>query len=115
MLLARRGKALGHGLWSLPGGKLEADETETAAAHRELLEETGVRAELGQKVGEYSIDAGPVCYLISCFTGLYLSGEATAASDSDAVAWVKPDALSGYVLAPNTASAIATARRLLRL
>ena len=47
VLLARRGKTLGKGTWSLcPAGKLEPGETALEAAHRELLEETGVTAEL---------------------------------------------------------------------
>ena len=41
VLLVQRASALGKGLWSLPGGKLEAGETLHAAAHRELREETG--------------------------------------------------------------------------
>jgi len=115
VLLARRGKTLGHGLWSLPGGKLEAGETELAAAHRELLEETGITAELVHQVGAFRIEAGPVSYLITCFAGHYLTGKAVAASDSDAVAWVTPDQLASYALAPNTATAIHAARQLLKL
>ncbi len=115
VLLARRGKVLGHGLWSLPGGKLEKGETAQAAAHRELLEETGITADLQALVGEFRIETGPVTFLIACFAGHYLAGEAVAASDSDAVFWVKPDALSGYALTPNTEAAITTAQRLLSL
>lgn len=115
VLLARRGKALGRGLWSLPGGKLEPGESELATAHRELLEETGISAELLHRIGEFRIEAGAVCYLITSFAGYHLAGEAAAASDSDAVAWVKPEHLKDYALAPNTAAAIDAARQLLKL
>ncbi len=36
--------------WSLPKGKLEADETEQAAALREVEEETGLRCDLGPEL-----------------------------------------------------------------
>jgi mutator protein MutT len=45
VLVTRRlpGAHLG-GLWEFPGGKLRMEETPDAAAEREVLEETGVRA-----------------------------------------------------------------------
>lgn len=114
-MLARRGKTLGRGLWSLPGGKLEAGETAQDAAHRELREETGITADLRHLVGQFEINTGAAIYDISCFTGFYLAGLARPASDTDALAWVRPNDLSSYSLAHNTADAIALARKLVSL
>ena len=38
--------------WSFPKGKLDGDETDEAAAYREVLEETGLRCRLGAGLGE---------------------------------------------------------------
>ncbi|MBU4434094.1 MAG: NUDIX hydrolase [Alphaproteobacteria bacterium] len=46
VLLIQRGTPPRLGQWSLPGGRLEWGETTAAGALRELMEETGVEAEL---------------------------------------------------------------------
>ncbi|MDE2445505.1 MAG: NUDIX hydrolase [Alphaproteobacteria bacterium] len=106
VLLIKRGKQPGKGLWSLPGGKVEFGETAQAAAARELQEEAGVVAELQKLVGLYEIVTPQVHFAVACYGGPYLSGVAQAASDAEAVAWVDPKDLAQYVLAPNIVEAI---------
>ena len=43
-----------HGLWTMPGGAMEWGETMEQTAHRELDEETGLTAELGEVRGVFS-------------------------------------------------------------
>lgn len=51
LLLMRRSD---NGRWGLPGGYVEKGETVTAAAVREVEEETGVRIGVGRLIGVYS-------------------------------------------------------------
>jgi 8-oxo-dGTP pyrophosphatase MutT (NUDIX family) len=50
VLISRR-NAAGHLQWTLPKGGLEAGEDLEAAAIREVLEETGLRSEIREKLG----------------------------------------------------------------
>jgi 8-oxo-dGTP diphosphatase len=43
LLLVRRGRGAGIGLWSIPGGRVEWGETLTHAVAREVAEETGLQ------------------------------------------------------------------------
>ena len=116
VLLIKRGKDPGKGLWSLPGGKIEHGETALEAAMRELFEETHVRADLAHAMGPFEIKSGEaVIYAITCFAGHYVSGEAIASSDAAEVAWLYPQALANLKLAPNIMQAIVDAQKLLQL
>ena len=46
ILLARRDKDPGTGLWSIPGGGVELGETQEEAVVREVFEETGIKCKV---------------------------------------------------------------------
>jgi len=68
--------------WGFPKGHLEKEETAEAAALREVLEETGVRAEIIKKVGQSKYiytsekEGGEVFKIVTLFLMRYLSGKA---------------------------------------
>ena len=103
------------GLWSLPGGRVEFGETAVAAAERELLEESGVTADLTEFIGLYEVilDKPAFHYAIACYGGKWRSGEAYASSDALEARWLAPAELDSLDFAPNVREAIARAQALL--
>jgi 8-oxo-dGTP diphosphatase len=89
LLLVRRGREPGRGLWSLPGGRCEPGETAAAAAVREVREETGLEVAAGAVVGrvERPGPAGAV-YVIDDVACTVTGGELAPGDDADEVRWV---------------------------
>jgi ADP-ribose pyrophosphatase YjhB (NUDIX family) len=73
ILLIKRGKEPGKGLWSLPGGRLELGEPVALCAVRELAEEV-LDAETG--VGLSAHVADPVCAAYTCTDVLHRDAQA---------------------------------------
>src|SRR3954463_6150734 len=82
LLLIRRGHEPSRGLWSLPGGRIEAGETAEQAVVREVREETGLEVRVGEPVGHVLIPAGAVVYDVVDFAcTLVEPGAAPVAGD----------------------------------
>lgn len=64
ILLRRAQRDQAYGRWILPGGHVDRGEELTAAALREVAEETGLNAELGPMVGVYSYPGNPVVLIV---------------------------------------------------
>jgi mutator protein MutT len=112
VLLAKRAKKTGFGMWSLPGGHIETGEPVRDAALRELYEETGVTARLDRLLECMDIihrdETGTVIfhYVVSAFLAHWVSGEPVAATDVSEVMWADVSDLENLTMTSGTAALI---------
>lgn len=89
LLLIRRGHGPAGGMWSLPGGRVEAGETLAEAVVRELAEETGMEALCDQFIDWVERIDEDYHFLILDFAVTVLSTDSPRAGDDAAEArWV---------------------------
>ena len=78
LLLVQRANDPGRGLWSLPGGRVEAGEDDAAALVREMREETRLEVAPGPLVGR--VRRGP--YSIADYRATVSGGALQAGDDA---------------------------------
>lgn len=120
VLLVERGTGGAAGLWSLPGGHVEAGETAEEAARRELVEETGLVAGMLRPLAIHepayaaSEGAATTGYVIQVFFGRApATGEPAAASDARTARFVPIDALDRLPLTDGALSLIRRAHAMI--
>lgn len=89
LLLVRRGHGPAAGEWSVPGGRVERNETMSGAVLRELREETGLEGMCGPLLGWVERFDDDHHFVIFDFEVVLLDeDEPVAGSDAAEVAWV---------------------------
>jgi ADP-ribose pyrophosphatase YjhB (NUDIX family) len=110
LLLIKRGHEPGQGLWSIPGGRIEAGETDAAALVREVREETGLLVTPGRLVGSVRRPAGgdsDRVFDIRDYAASVDGGTLVPGDDADEAVWAGPAELDAL---PLTAGLLDTLR-----
>jgi 8-oxo-dGTP diphosphatase len=104
LLLVRRRNAPARGLWSVPGGRVEAGESAAAAVVRELEEETALRVVPAELVGVVERQGAGVVYEIADYRAHLADGvdpaSARAGDDAEEVGWFAADDIDRLACAP---------------
>lgn len=104
ILLIRRGRGPAQGVWSVPGGRVEAGETLAEAVVRELAEETGLEGVCEQFLGWVERIGDGYHFVILDFGVTIVAGvEPVAGSDAAEAAWVALDQVAELTLAEGLA------------
>ncbi len=80
------------GQWEFPGGKIELNETPKEALHRELHEELGIDAEIGELKLASSHSYGEVAILLVFYEVNFWKGEPKSIHHTE-LKWIDPEEL----------------------
>jgi 8-oxo-dGTP diphosphatase len=112
MLLIRRGHEPGAGLWSVPGGRVEPDETDEQAVVREVREETGLLVACGALLGTVERPGRPGTALdIRDYRAVVTGGALAAGDDAADARWVTPHERAALDAADQLTDGLAAALR----
>ncbi len=110
LLLVLRGQEPAKGLWSVPGGRVEAGESDAEATAREVLEETGIRVTVGRLAGTVERDApGGGVYVIRDYVCEPYDADVDAVragDDADDARWFTPEEVQALPTSPGLVDAL---------
>jgi 8-oxo-dGTP diphosphatase len=101
VLVARRARGPALGVWTMPGGVVEAGETLTEALVREIEEETALTIEPVTLAGHREVvvrdDNKKVSrhFVILCFASRLVGGELKLNEELAEARWLRPEELGG--------------------
>lgn len=115
VLIVRRARKPALGLYTLPGGGVEAGETLHAAVMREVREETGLAVEpvalAGYREAVVRDEAGRVSahYVILPFAARWIAGEPKLNAELSEARWLRPEEIASLQTTEGLAEIVATA------
>ena len=115
VLVVRRARPPANGLFSLPGGVVEAGETLHEAVKREVMEETGIAIEpvalagFRETISRDGDDRIERHFVILPFAARWIAGEPRLNDELSEARWVRPSELEGLPTTPGLATIVAAA------
>ena len=115
VLVVRRARPPANGLFSLPGGVVEAGETLHQALQREVMEETGITIEpvalagFRETISRDGEDRVERHFVILPFAARWIAGEPRLNEELSEARWVRPAELAGLPTTPGLAVIVAKA------
>ena len=115
VLVARRARGPAYGIWTMPGGVVEAGETLIEALKREIEEETAMIVDPVVLAGHREVvvrdDDKRVSrhFIIMCFAARWISGEPQLNDELAEARWLKLDELSSLQTTEGLAEIVAAA------
>jgi ADP-ribose pyrophosphatase YjhB (NUDIX family) len=115
VLVVRRARHPALGVYTLPGGVVEAGETLTEAVAREVLEETGLvitpvtLAGHREAISHATDGRAERHFVILCFASRWVSGEVVLNDELDDHRWVAPAEIEGLKTTEGLAAIVAAA------
>ena len=97
VLLVRRGRPPGKGLWAIPGGRVQLGETLKEAAEREVFEETAIVIRAGAPVFTFDLidrdENGRIRYhyVVIDLAAEFVGGTPKAGDDALEARWISRD------------------------
>ncbi|MEW5996098.1 MAG: NUDIX hydrolase [Candidatus Micrarchaeota archaeon] len=94
IVLIRRNKEPFKGMWALPGGFAEENETAEECCEREAREETGLRVRVGKLIGVFSDpERDPRGTVAAAYLCEVVGGELKGGTDAKEARWFSPEEL----------------------
>lgn len=115
VLVAQRARGPALGIWTMPGGVVEAGETLTEALVREIQEETGLTIEPIALAGHREVlvkDGGGRLsrhFVIMCFASRWIAGEPQLNDELSDARWLLPAELAQFKTTEGLAEIVAAA------
>jgi ADP-ribose pyrophosphatase YjhB (NUDIX family) len=88
MLMVQRGQGLATGLWSVPGGRVEAGEYLIDALKREVREETGIDIEVGELAGIFEVIGDRHYVILDYLATTSVAADPVPGTDAADARWV---------------------------
>jgi 8-oxo-dGTP diphosphatase len=102
VLLVLRANEPDAGCWTIPGGRVEADESLATTVAREVLEETGLAVHVHRELGTLEVPTGSGgTYEIHDFLATVVSGTLTPGDDAVDARWFTREEMQRLALTPD--------------